>query len=625
MTKVQNYLTGFVLALLLAGSCGHAEAQSQNPHALSWFKTANEERDPKRKIEAYARALSFDSTFAEAHYNLGMAYKQQQELQRVEYHLRRALTLNANRFTGEQKDRLHYELAFAVKKQGRANEAEKLLREAKAQIGDKKLRSMAAFELGKMLFEQNRLNEALQELREGQKINPANQTYFANLIQLAENNLVLQGQYDRATQAEARGQLQEARALFDLIQNQNPNFKDVTVRMARLDSAFNAETGKAQSLAATFEQAEQYEKNGELELAISVYEHVLQQKGEQAEWRARLTQAREKLEAKRRQERAESEYAVGMAAMKAQNWTGAVLAFERVLELDSNYPNVREKITEAQSSLQRESTDNICARYYADGIAAMEREDWGGALAAFEKVRRLDPDYREVRTRLAQVERVLEVPRQLAADSRTTAVSRAQTLYEEALVAMAKENWMQAVINLETVQLLQPDYRDVVDRLAQARTQLHAPNSTTASEEKSGATSSVNLALVLTAAVMLPLLGFLVFSPAMRARYYLLRGDHAAVARIYERMLAKNPQRAKLNPAIITTLSNYYLMSGRVDEHALAIHKYAQESKLLTSPNQEFGAQARSTEATASTTNADPFKALENSLNHRKTSSFTSK
>lgn len=624
MTKVQNCLTGLVLALLVVGSYERAEAQSQNPHALSWFKTANEEKDIQRKIEAYTRALSFDSSFAEAHYNLGMAYKQQQELQRVEYHLRRALALGASRFTGEQKDRLHYELAFAVKKQGRATEAEKLLREAKAQIGDKKLRSMTAFELGKMLFEQNRLNDALTELREGQKINPANQTYFSNLIQLAESNLVLQGQYDRATQAEARGQVQEARALFDLIRNQNPNFKDVTMRAARLDSALNAESGKAQSLTATFEQAEQYEKNGELELAISVYEHVLQQKGEQPEWRARLTQAREKLETKRRKERADSEYAVGMAAMKAQNWTGAVLAFERVLELDGNYANVREKIAEAQSSLQRESTDNICARYYADGIAAMEREDWGGALAAFEKVRRLNADYREVRTRLAQVERVLEVPRQLAADSRTTSVSRAQTLYEEALVAMAKENWMQAVINLETVQLLQPDYRDVVERLAQARTQLHAPSSNQANEEKSGATSSVNLALVLTAAVMLPLLGVLVFSPAMRARYYLLRGDHAAVARIYERMLAKNPQRAKLNPAIITTLSNYYLMSGRVDEHALAIHKYAQESKLLTSPNPEFGAQTRSTEATDTNTNADPFQALENSL-YRKTSSHTSK
>lgn len=620
MTKIQNYWAAFALTLLFAVCHDALWAQSQNPHALSWFKTANEEKDPQRKIDAYARALSFDSTFAEAHYNLGMAYKQQQEPQRVEYHLRRASVLGANRFTGEQKDRMLYELAFAVKKQGKTVEAEKFLREAKAQIGDKKLRSMAAFELGKLLFEQNRLTDALQELREGQKINPANQTYFTNLIQLAENNLVLQGHYDRALQAEARGQLQEARALFDLIQNQNPNFKDATLRAARLDSALNAESGKTQSLAATFEQAQQYEKRGELELAISVYEHLLQQKGEQPEWRVRLTQAREQLEQKRRKERADSEYTVGLAALKAQNWTGAVLAFERVLELDRDYPNVREKITEAQSSLQRESTSNICARYYADGIAAMEREDWGGALAAFEKVRRLDSNYREVQTRLAQVERVLEVPRQVAADTRTNSVSRAQTLYEDALVAMAKEDWMQAVINLETVQLLQPDYRDVVTRLAEARTRLHAPAAGKAVTEPS-ASPSGNLALILAVAIMLPLLGVLVLSPAMRARYYLLRGDHAAVARIYERMLKKNPQRAKLNPAIVTTLSNYYLMSGRVDEHALAIHKFAQESKLLASPSREAEARPSTTEPHSATPNADALKTFENSLSHRKTTS----
>lgn len=618
MLKFHRTLAAPALALCLAGGLTPALAQSQNPLALDWFKTANSEREPQRKIEAYVRALELDSTFAEAHYNLGMAYKQQQDHPRAALHLRKAHALKAKRFTSEQTDRLFYELAVAVKKSGNIPEAEKLLRDAKNEISDKKLRSMAAFELGKQLFEQNRLHEALQELREGQKIHAANQTYFSNLIQLAENSLALQAQYDKALQAESREQWQEAHALLELIQNQNPNFKDVAARVARLDSTLKMETGKAQTLALTFEQGRQYENNGELELAISVYEHLLQQKGEQPEWRARLTQAREKLEQSRRKERADSEYAVGLAALKAQNWTGAVLALERVLEIDNAYPNVREKISEAQSNLQRESTDNISARYYADGVAAIEREDWGGALAAFEKVRRINPDYREVKSMLAKVERALEAPRALATEAQGAPVSRAQKLYEDALVAYAKEDWMQAVINLETVQLLQPNYRDVVEKLADARARLHSPGGVAA--ESKSEPSSMNVALLLTVATVLPLLGFLVLSPAMRARYYLLRGDHAAVARIYERMLAKNPRLAQLNPAIVTTLSNYYLMSGRTDEHALAIHRTAQEAKLLASPTDEHGARPRPAEADDAQHTAQAFRALENSLNHRKTS-----
>jgi tetratricopeptide (TPR) repeat protein len=620
MSNSKPALMKFVLALCVAGVAASAQAQSQNLQAMNWFKAASVERDPQLKIEAYTRALEYDSTFAEAYYNLGMLYKQAQDHRRAELHLRRAYVFKSGRFTSDQKDRLLYDLAFALKKQGKTAEAEKMLREAKTQIADKKLRSMAVFELGKLLFEQNRMPEALQELREGQKINPANQTYFSNLIQLTETGIALQSQYDKALQAEAQGQWQDARLLLGQIQNQNASYKDVATRMARLDSILSAETGKAQTLAVTFEQAQQYENKGELELAISVYEHLLQQKGEQLEWRSRLTQAREKLEQKRRGERAESEYAVGLAALKAQNWTGAVLAFERVLEIDGNYPNVRDKIAEAQANLQRESKDNVNARYYAEGLAAMEREDWGDALAAFEKVRRLDPEYREVKSKLAQVERALEVPRQLAADAGNASVTRAQTLYEEALVAMAKEDWMRAVVNLETVQLLQPNYRDVVDRLAQARTQLHAPAS--AAAESASGDSPMSLALMLTAVVMLPLLGFLVLSPAMRARYYLLRGDHAAVARIYERMLAKNPQRAKLNPTIVTTLSNYYLMSGREDEHAQTVHKFAQDAKLLASPGIEPSAQGQTGNENF---NLDALKALENSLSHRKTSSYTSR
>jgi len=617
-------LAALVLALCLAGPATIASAQSQNSQALALFKTGNEERDLQRKIAAYERAIKLDTTFAEAYYNLGMAYKQLQDPARVEQYFRKAYAFKANRFTAEQKNRLYYELALALKKQRKASEAESMLREAKTAIADKKLKSMAAFELGKLLFEQERLPEALKELRDGQRIKPSNQAYFTNLIQIAENSLAVQTQYDKALQAETSGQWQEARALFAEIKDLTPEYKDAAVHVAKLDSILKAENTNAQTLLATFEQAQQYEQAGNLELAVSVYEHLLQQKGERADLRARFEQAREKLEQKRRTERADSEYAVGLAALKAQNWTGAILAFERVQEIDPSYSTVRDKINEAQSNLQRESNDNICARYYADGLTAMERSDWGGALAAFEKVRRIDSGYREVNSMLARMERALEVPRQIAADTKTAAATRVQNLHEEALVAMAKEDWMKAVISLETIQLLQPNYRDAVERLGQARAQLNAGGSASLADADAGP-SSANLAVMLTAAIILLLLGFLVLSPAMRARYYLLRGDHAAVARIYERMLAKNPQRAKLNHVILTTLSNYYLMSGRADDHALEVYKTAQQSNLLASKSEELETVLKQHASPANGQSTEALKVLESALHNRKIPPYTSK
>jgi len=616
---------GFVCALLWAAWCASsAWAQSQNSRALAFFKTGNEERDLQRKAAAYQRAVEIDSTFAEAYYNLGMVYKQLQDYPRTEQYLRKANSFKPNRFASEQRNRLLYELALALKKQKKAAEAESMLREAKANITDKKLRSMASFELGKLLFEANRVADALEELRDGQRIDASSQTYFKNLIQIAERNLALQAQYDRATQAEKRGEWQEARALFTQIQTQKADFNDVAARVARLDSILSTENTRKQTLVATYEQAQQYEKAGDLELAIPVYEHLLQQDDAPADLRTRLEQARAKLEQKRLTERAESEYAVGLAALKAQNWTGAILAFERVLESNSNHPNVREKINEAQSSLQRESNDNICARYYADGLSAMERSDWGGALAAFEKVRRLDSDYREVKNMLAQVERALEVPEQPAAEMNPVADTRVQALYDEALGAAAKADWMRAVVNLETIHLLQPNYRDVVDRLAEARAHLSV-EAAAANGGKQNAPASLNLALVLTAVVVLPLLGLLFFSPTMRARYHLLRGNHAAVARIYESMLAKNPQRAKLNPAIVTTLSNYYLMSGRADEHALELYKAAQASNLISGKNEDINTLLKQRDYTQPGQNMEALRVLENSLNNRKISPHSSK
>ncbi|MGH7496310.1 MAG: tetratricopeptide repeat protein [bacterium] len=579
-----NRLSLPVLALVTAWLAAFPlTAQTQNAQAVKWFQAALNASGGQAKIDAYTRALAFDSTMVEAHYNLAAVYKQQSDFQNAEKHLLQASTLEPNRPNAELKNRILYDLASVYRRQNKTRQAEEILRQAKQHIKDVKMLSSVYFELSKILIEQNRYDEALTELRSGQQLDPSNKTFFSNLIQIAENAAAMDKQYEQARQAEARGAYQEAQAQYNLISSQNPEFRDVAARTAHLDSMISQAAHQERLLATAFEQALEYEAQGKLELAIPVYENLLLQSGgDYKETRARLEQARQQLELRQREEKITAEYSSGLAALSGQNWTRAILAFEQVLTLNPDYREAREKLAEAQAQLKRESNETIAARYYADGITAMERNDPSAASAAFQKISEINPGYRDVASRLTRVENQLQQARTAEAPALSGHV---ETLYAEAQAAIAKQDWMQAVIRLETIQVLRPNHRDVIDLLVQARVKLSLASQSPTEERGSNWLVMAGIAL---AAIVLPILGMAAFSSTFRARYYLLRGNHAAAAGIFEELLAKHPERAKLNPTLVNTLSNYYLLSGRTDDRALEIYETAQLSRSAgNSPRQE--------------------------------------
>jgi len=561
-------------------------AQSQNTQAAVWFQTGLKATAPQAKIEAYARALRYDSTMIEAHYNLALVYKQQLDFARAEKYLRQANALKTTRANMELKSRILYDLAGVYRRQGKARASEEILRQAKQQIKDAKMLGSVYFELGKLLIEQKRYDDAIVELSSGQQLDSGNKTFFLNLIQIAQNSAAADRQYEQALQAETRGAYEEAQKLLQEINTRLPDYRDVAGRLVRLDSALSQASQQQRLLAVAYEQAVQYETLGKLELAAPVYENLLQQNGgDYKDAQARLATVRQQLEQRQRDEKIATEYTAGLTALAGQNWTRAILAFEQVLELNPDYLEAKAKLAEAQTQLKRENSETVAARYYADGVAAVERQDLGAALAAFEKVSEISPNYREVAKRLKQIENQLQ---QTAASSPASpaVTSQVETLYSEAQAAMVQQDWMQAVIRLETVQVLQPNYRDVIELLVQSRVKLGLASQQNAASEEPG--NGMAVAGIVIAAIVLPLLGIAAFSSTFRARYYLLRGNHGAAARIFERLLAKHPERAKLNSTLVNTLSNYYLLSGRTDNRALEIYETAQQSRSAgVSPRKE--------------------------------------
>ena len=151
-------------------------------------------------------------------------------------------------------------------------------------------------------------------------------------------------------------------------------------------------------------------------------------------------------------------------------------------------------------------------------------------------------------------------------------------LYQQGLAAIEQQDWMQALIKLERVQVLQPNYLQTANLIAAARANLL----------KQAKASDSNLSLSLNGVLFgvggFALLGIVLWLPTYRARLYRLLGKHTRAALIYERLVARKPSRMKLYPP----LAEAYLRLDRRDATAIRIYKRVLELNLPTSLRAEL-------------------------------------
>ncbi|MCG3121137.1 MAG: hypothetical protein ALAOOOJD_04115 [bacterium] len=600
-------IRGFVLSLILLLSLPveRAAAQTQNTKALNWLRTGLTEKELAKKIAAYHKAIEFDSLLVEAMYNLGLAYKKQQNYVLAEEWFAKAYAAKPEKLTNELKQQILTELGKTYKKTGKMRDSETAFKNAKVVAVDRASRADISFELGRCLYEQGRHEEALAELREGQKLSPNKKDNFQNFIELVEKAMESQRLYVAAEQALTQGNTKQAQTLVEELRQKNLSEKEVQTLAAKIDSSVKVETNR-NALATLYEQAQKETAAGQWDAAITTYEALLQQAGTYKDTPAKLEMARQRLAEQQKQAQVEEDYTAGQSALREKNWTMAILAFEKVLKSDENFRDARKRLSEAERELEDESTETVVARYYVDGVAALNRNDLGNALAALEKVRRLNASYRNVNNLLEEIDQRLQ---QQAKPLATVATEKIENLYQEALAARAQEDWLQAMVALEKLQLLQPNYRDVVTLLAEARAQVSVAGRNAAAAGDSGSVWPA-IGGVLVALVMLPVLGFIVFSSSTRARLHLLRGNLLAAAQLYEKILARHPDRVKLYPL----LANIYLLMHRQDERAMKIYQAVLNLNIATQKRDEINAIVAQNYLTEGRTDSDAIAVLENAL-----------
>jgi tetratricopeptide (TPR) repeat protein len=304
----------------------------------------------------------------------------------------------------------------------------------------------------------------------------------------------------------------------------------------------------------------------------------------------------------------EIDYAIGMAAYRAKNWPRAIIAFEKVQKASKEFRDVDRRLAYARKNLARESQESIVARYYTEGVIAMNRDDFGWALSAFEKVSQLDSNYQEVRRQLANITMTLQ--RKAAFGTLLTATASLDSLYEAALAAMDKADWAGAAAVLKKLCLLQPDYRDAIELLVRARINLEKSQSDGNGVAAAGGKSFFYLGGAFAGLIVLAALGLIGFSPAARARLHLLRGNPAHAAQIYEKMLQRHPERVKL----YLPLANIYLNLGKRDERAMRAYKMILQLNLATRHREEINTIVAQRYLTEGRMDTDAIEVLENAL-----------
>jgi tetratricopeptide (TPR) repeat protein len=106
----------------------------------------------------------------------------------------------------------------------------------------------------------------------------------------------------------------------------------------------------------------------------------------------------------------------------------------------------------------------------------------------------------------------------------------------------------------------------------------------------------------------------MIFSPGVRARYYLFRGDYAAAVEIYEKSLDRHPKRVKLYAA----LANLYLMLGRRDERALEVYKMALRLNMAMEKREEMNSIVAHNYLSEGRTDSEAIQVLESELQGRR-------
>ncbi|MDZ7261824.1 MAG: tetratricopeptide repeat protein, partial [candidate division KSB1 bacterium] len=567
--------------------------------ASDWFQKGAQASDLDQQIACYQKAIELDPSYTEAYYNLGFAYERKGQLDKALQSFGRALLSRPNKLDSELRLKIVYELGIIYKKSGRYEEARESLSGALNLASKDETKIDILFQLGQVNVRLGAYDEAINQFKEALRLKPQNASQLNEAIKEAQRLKEIDSYYQAGVNYIQNRAFQKAITALEKVLELDANFKDAQqklnqakegllaqqkneqewqriqsqelvtepIKFQNLEKNFApAEESKKieapQQLEALYTQGLTYLENKNWEQAISAFERLLSLSPDYKETTRWLDQARKGLEYDLRAHLLIQYYNEGLAEFRKRDWVQAIIAFEKVRNIDPNYRDVAEKLRQAQRRLDQEGEEVAKLRYYNQGMLAIKKNDWINAVTLFERLVEIDPDYKDARQRLEEARAVLE---------NKIVSSEAVQLYNEGMNWLAQKEWLKALIAFEKARILAPEYKDIQDKLVEARTELKRKEEALLEEQKVKQRKKIIWVLmgaVLTL-VVVPVVGVFVFLPSIKAQLYLALGKKEKASQLYEHLLATGNVSDKL----CLSLCNLYLLENRRDEAAIKLYE----------------------------------------------------
>lgn len=554
-------------------------AQAPSPEALKWFELALREPSDLKAIEAYRKAIERDPDFFEAYVNLSMRFKKIGDTGSAVEALQHALAVSRKRpIHADLRFKLLFELASLQRLQGNDKGYELAIAQAKSSTKNREFLATLAFEHGRYLYERERFQEALAELKSGLHFKPPDREMFENLIALAETGIRLKGLYQAAEAAERRSNLQEAVRTFEKIVAIDRKYRDSAQRLSALRARLAAQT-RNKEVATLYSRAVKALQENDYQSAIALFEQVLERNPAFRDAGQLLALARTRQQQTAKRHSLQTRYREGMEALNRDDLAEAIVALEEVVAENPRYRKAAELLSQAREKIEARTRRTLLETYYSEGLTARETGRLQQALEAFEKIVEIDPGYRDVGKLLNEIRALQE---QWLARTRAFAIDSAacDSILRVAAGAIEQQAWDEALALLDTVLVARPNDLNVLEMIARAR-----------AGKSMAATVSLDhpekrwiffTGGILLACLIMPIFALVFLTPLARMRYYLLFGDPSRAARVIEHALQREPERLQYYPV----LAKIYLLTGRDDAQAIKIYRTIQQLNLPT-PDRE--------------------------------------
>lgn len=480
---------------------------------MTWFKKANEDISNEEKIICYLQAVRINPKFIEAYYNLGLVYKALEDYKKAGNAFQKALSVDPANLSTETRVQIIIELGILQKNLNLYSQALETLNTAKNIAQETENRAKILYEIGQVQEFSGDFNKAIDYFNEGIQLKSTYQIKFIQALQTSKKKIALANDYERGLRLLEQEQYEDAVQALKKVVDENPGYKDASAKL------IEAQNLKVPQL--------------EVDQLSSIYDR-----------------------------------AIGF--MQNEDWQNSILTFQQIIQVDSNYKDVKIKFAEAQTKLDQLFELQAYEKIYDEAISAYTERDWFTALTKFAEVLTWNPNFKDAKTWHLNTQAKLHSNRndfQIPGSNDASPLASTGTLLPETQIDLIE--------NESRESLTRERYEET--RLPVKHTNFNKGNfanltvatTTNSPISKKHHESWFIIGVILSITIVPTGVSFFLI-PTSRAKLCLLLKNYPKAASIYESLVMKNPNKSKL----YLTLAQIYLLQNRADNTAIGVYQF---------------------------------------------------